>query len=346
MIKLAFTGSAAYNINGITIHSALNLTVNSSRKDHIEITHELEKRWKSISLIIIDEISISPGYLIERLNKVLQAIHKNKLHFGGVHVIFFGDFFQHVAIADKIYDSEIWKSLNGSIILEEQMRARSDTEFVTLLKSIRNRNVEKEDYDSLRINLLSNQPIDYLSDEWFDAPYITTRKETNYKINNIKCLHYSMKNNAKIHVISAHDTCGELPLKSIALQNYVKKKHSWSTSSNKLQRVLRVCVGSRITLSENIKDLSKYGLTNGCNGTVFAIVSDHLHSKYVIHDNDANTTYYTKPPIILFKPDKLDERHLNFKYENIEERGIFPIFPKVELFTALFKQSELQKTCN
>jgi len=339
LMKMSFTGTAAYNIGGVTIHSALNATIamKFSKSDKIGDQTLLYRKWKDIKLIIIDEVSFCPGKLVTELDRILRIIHKSTKPYGGIHILFFGDFYQHVSIAEKIYDNDLWKTLNGSIILTEQMRAREDPQYIQFLQAVRERNVTDEDIEYLTENMLYKQPVDFLSDEWFNAPFLSTRKGLVAEINNVKCHQYALKYNAIRHVISSCDLVSGQRVSQPGLRKYLIKEYSELSTRCKLQRVLQVCIGSSITLTSNILHLSQYGLTNGSRGTVYAISSDHLSANSIVYDEDSNSIFYTRPPVIFFKPDYLDPRLEQFKYNDVTEPGVFPIHPIKHVMNVKFK---------
>ncbi|KAH3721305.1 hypothetical protein DPMN_064225 [Dreissena polymorpha] len=64
VLLLAPTGTAAHNINGITVHSALKLPINQHSKSSEytpqsqEKLHELQTKYNGLTTVITDEISL------------------------------------------------------------------------------------------------------------------------------------------------------------------------------------------------------------------------------------------------------------------------------------------------
>ena len=60
ILLMAYTGKAAYNIGGITIHSALHLPIVT--KTHTSLSSEklntLSEQYKNLSLVVFDEVSL------------------------------------------------------------------------------------------------------------------------------------------------------------------------------------------------------------------------------------------------------------------------------------------------
>lgn len=112
------TGTAARNINGKTIHSALCLPVQHGRQPKYlqlsgKMLDRLRKTFKCIHTIIIDEISMVSSVMLHHIHLRLCAIKGNNEKFGGLNIITVGDFFQLKPVRGKFVfeDFELWKSV-------------------------------------------------------------------------------------------------------------------------------------------------------------------------------------------------------------------------------------------
>ena len=84
--------------------------------------------------MIIDEVSMLYSTVIEHLHPQLAKVKANpEINFGGVNIIFIGDFLQLPAVLnpDLYVNSNglghrLWRSLNGVVILTQQMRQARD----------------------------------------------------------------------------------------------------------------------------------------------------------------------------------------------------------------------------
>ena len=135
----ATTGSAAALFAGTTIHSASWLNRKSV------ISDEECKLWEHVRMLIIDEISYFSDKDLNKLNLKLQRIKGvYDKPFGGVSIVFAGDFHQCIAIGvskseGQLYStqgkaSKLWsKVLNVAIILENTHRFQKDPEYGELL---------------------------------------------------------------------------------------------------------------------------------------------------------------------------------------------------------------------
>lgn len=103
----ASTGSAAVLVEGSTFHSFVGIGTKTLLDFPLKtilrmMRDECKERWKTIELLIVDEISmVSPDFL-ETVDVIAKAIReKPNLPFGGVQMVFIGDFYQLAPIPRK-----------------------------------------------------------------------------------------------------------------------------------------------------------------------------------------------------------------------------------------------------
>lgn len=129
----ASTGIAAYNINGITLHSFAGIGIgNADAKKlilKIKKSEKKSKNWKNVKILIIDEISMIHGNLLDKLNVIAKHFKKSDLPFGGIQLIFCGDFYQLPPVnkKEKGYNSHHTR-LNKYYYRERQSQNQSQTE--------------------------------------------------------------------------------------------------------------------------------------------------------------------------------------------------------------------------
>jgi ATP-dependent DNA helicase PIF1 len=145
----SLTGSSALLIGGTTIHSFSGIGV--SKLDDNRIIETISKRkyiknrWKELKTLIIDEISMITPRTFRLLNKLAQFIRKNNLPFGGIQMIFSGDFCQLSPILeqhllhtmDYCFETPEWKEANIYTVYFKQIHRQSDLEFIDTLQKIR-----------------------------------------------------------------------------------------------------------------------------------------------------------------------------------------------------------------
>ena len=178
VLKLAPTGVAALNINGVTIHSAFGYgnLLESSHNDLIEngikLSHNKKQLLKKVSTIIIDEASMLRSDVFEKMDLILRIINKIDKPFGNKQIILIGDIFQlpPVVKQDEIefikkayggiffYEASIYKEANFKFIeLKDNHRQNQDSKFRDVLNHIRVGKVNDNDIKILNSRLVTNE---------------------------------------------------------------------------------------------------------------------------------------------------------------------------------------------
>ena len=148
---LAPTGVAAVNIGGQTIHRFLSLRpVIKTLSDYIRFASKYSKiNWKSLQVIIIDEISMVQPSLFKLFNQIAQFHRNSNLPFGGIQVILLGDFYQLNPIIDKsdvdddgkicefVFETKLWLDLKLNIHILSKIMRQDNTEFIEALNDLR-----------------------------------------------------------------------------------------------------------------------------------------------------------------------------------------------------------------
>ncbi len=140
------TGISAMNISGITIHSWSGIEDGSKSVDYyIEKirTNPAKKKaynhWKNCKVLIIDEISMMSGELLDKLNILGQRLRNNKTPFGGIKLVLFCDFLQLPPVKSDIFcfDAICWKRLYLKMVHLNEIMRQKNVEFQNILNKIR-----------------------------------------------------------------------------------------------------------------------------------------------------------------------------------------------------------------
>lgn len=105
----ASTGIAATHLNGMTIHAWSGIGV----KDRMSISHlqnlmkkkYMRDKMYEVQVLIIDEISMLHKRQLDMVDEVLQFFKQNNWPFGGVQIVFSGDFFQLPPVGNQMETS-------------------------------------------------------------------------------------------------------------------------------------------------------------------------------------------------------------------------------------------------
>lgn len=155
----ALTGCAAVLLEckARTIHSWAGIGIGSGDIENIikkVMRNKVAKNaWLSVNILIIDEVSMMSKKLFEVLNSVAQKIRKNGSPFGGMQVIFSGDFYQLPPVGNKddistsefCFQSELWFNMfkiPNHIQLKTIFR-QSDPVYQKILNQIREGCIKK-----------------------------------------------------------------------------------------------------------------------------------------------------------------------------------------------------------
>jgi hypothetical protein len=170
---LAYTGRAAYNASGTTIHSALLMPFNKSHflplgKDMLDT---LSKLYQELQLVFIDEASlIGSRFLFGIDNRLRNIKHTQTKYFGNIDVVFCGDFYQAQPIQDSLifekptmdmqtvtYD--FWKDNVMCYELQTTMR-QTNEKFIAILNRMRTNSQTSNDLTYINMNCMRPAPND------------------------------------------------------------------------------------------------------------------------------------------------------------------------------------------
>lgn len=165
-VVTAPTAVAAINAGGVTIHSFFQIPpgplpppqeTNIPEFSAKSFSSEKSKLFKTLELLIIDEISMVRADTIDYINRSLQFIRGNDEPFGGVQLLMTGDLYQLPPVFQKdwhllarhyqspyFFDSiSLRQSLLTTFELEKVYR-QNDPEFIDILAGVRSGNISPE----------------------------------------------------------------------------------------------------------------------------------------------------------------------------------------------------------
>ncbi|CAF1490868.1 unnamed protein product [Rotaria sordida] len=298
MRKLAPTGIAAAEIDGMTIHSFLGEQHNSRKPHTIKAgDSKLEKAWRLVEYLIIDEMSMVGLTLLAKLNRIISAAkHVDpQIPFGGVNVIIFGDYLQYRPVYDVplhtdfslssrkkssklLTEKEIQQRVARSLILQtncvvkltQQMRTE-DLQYLQLLERLRQGQCTYNDYELLLTRDAGRPSVGSLKEHpWNKAPILVFRNEVRTQLNYKAAVHNGKQLNHSLMVCVAQDTCKG---RTIEDQTLIKKLLELPDSKIEyLAGLLPFVPGMPVVLTQNIA--IELGLINGMSGIFRQLVYD------------------------------------------------------------------------
>lgn len=171
----ALTGCAAnlLNCNARTVHSWAGIGIANGPNDEIAAKVRgsmfAKKAWLTTKVLIIDEVSMMSKKLFDLLDIIGRTVRRGGfgLPFGGIQVIFLGDFFQLPPVggefedSDKFcFESERWSktfALENHIVFDAVFRQKDDLEYIKILSQIRRGVVKRSSYNKL-LEMLNAYP--------------------------------------------------------------------------------------------------------------------------------------------------------------------------------------------
>jgi len=208
LMLTATTGSAASHISAVTLHSATGIMIEDCDSPKSRTAANNDRRiaeWAGRRYLSVDEISMLDRSTMVKLDKQLKIITGNSsVYFGGMNIIFFGDFLQFPAVSHmdlyvaqpKLhpFGHDLWRSLNAVVILEKQMRQLDDPCWAALLHRLRLRQPVTDDIDLLHSRVGAPLPPSATT----NCPTITRRHTVRKAINNLKLVQASEQSGVPI----------------------------------------------------------------------------------------------------------------------------------------------------
>lgn len=103
--------------------------------------YKKKEAWLKCEILIVDEVSMLSSEIFELLDGIGKKIRKNKKPFGGIQLIFSGDFHQlpPISYTKFCFDIPLWKEcFKNEIIFTHNFRQSEDDDYKNILSEIRN----------------------------------------------------------------------------------------------------------------------------------------------------------------------------------------------------------------
>lgn len=160
----ASTGIAATHIGGMTIHSwtgiGIKKVLSEMDLDKLSQNERLVRRAEKTPILIIDEISMLDAQTLTAVDQACKALKSNDAPFGGMQIVFVGDFFQlppivrdnnsfgggsddgsigrqSATLKHFAFYSQSWKEADPVVCYLSEQHRHVDQELTSLLNSLR-----------------------------------------------------------------------------------------------------------------------------------------------------------------------------------------------------------------
>ncbi|CAF4028446.1 unnamed protein product [Rotaria magnacalcarata] len=317
--SVAPSSAAAVGIDGLTIQSMLH-EGRSKPSNNCTLTQTdisaMEIEWRNIDYCLIDEISMVGCYMLARLHRITIAKHTEPTTpFGGINMIFLGDFVQYPPVLDRPLYSNIvltndtlantligralWLQVNKVFFLTEQMRNK-DPLFMAMQARLRIGQCTDDDYDMLCKRVVSpdNDAKSLRESPWNVAPILVFRNEVRTNINNYCVFDETIKYNQLPTVVLANDRVQNHDIDNIDLRRFLLSLPDNKTEG--LPGYLPIVINMPVLITHNIA--TELHISNGSIGRLVRLVYDNDDENSNSNNNNIrdakfpiNTKYIQKP---------------------------------------------------
>jgi len=305
----ALTGCAAVLLEckAKTIHSWAGIGIANGPTQPI-INRILKNRnakanWKAIDILIIDEVSMMSQKIFELLDAIGKACRKNSRPFGGIQVIFAGDFYQLPPIGNKdeietanfCFESILWLQtfpLANHIQLLYIFR-QNDPIYQSILNQVREGRLKRSSNDLLIKHAAREIPS--------ELPMRPTKLyPTRHKveaINNVEMM--KLKGDEHRYEIKYHTDLEMTAQDRITRLGYTKEQiHTelmYLQGNIMCDEVVKLKVGSQVMCIANIELSNGDLLCNGAQGVVMGLTVQGMPTVRFNNGYQMNMAYHVWP---------------------------------------------------
>lgn len=169
----ALTGCAAVLLSGCnakTVHSWAGIGIaNKPIDDYLRLIRKHSRllvTWRKTQILIIDEVSMMSAHLFEMLNTIAKEIRNDARPFGGMQVIFSGDFYQLPPVGNPenplttmmCFQSTEWWNVFPKVnnIELKHIYRQKDEVYQSILNDIRCGKLRKKNYQILSQRVIND----------------------------------------------------------------------------------------------------------------------------------------------------------------------------------------------
>ena len=291
------TGISALNVGGQTLHSWSYIGIANRSVESVVsgiMANPIRKRrLTECEIVAIDEISMLDDFTLDYINAVLKKVRNNKMPFGGIQVLIFGDFFQLPPVKMKqngreyCFRSATWQELELYPIVLTEVKRQTDAAMAEALNHFRTGDIREEDVQLLQSR--EAPPSEKLPDDILqifganrDADALNQRKLYDLETESVffhaedEFYRYQRDGRRETIRITRDGTDG--------LSTEERKIWEDFDRDCKAPSVLELRLGCRVMLLINID--VRGGLVNGTCGTVTKLSASHIE---VLFDGQATS---------------------------------------------------------
>ena len=291
----ALTGCAAILLEckATTLHMFSG--IGFANKKNEDIIYELFttkkyklKNWRNLEILIIDEVSMMSLKILLLLDLISKKFYKNANPFGGLQVIFTGDFYQLSPVCNSLlekeeamfcFEHELWNQLfpkENQIVLKTIFRQKDET-LLKILKYIRKGQITPATRQALETRIFNTQELNLIKKDkilTILSPIKRDVEQINLKeyLKLDKSLeeHTYVLDYIDLHVKYDDDETEKKNLFTLLLKSNEQLKKDYDFLANNIlaEKCLKLKLGTHVMCIANINLSGELQIANGSQGII------------------------------------------------------------------------------
>jgi ATP-dependent DNA helicase PIF1 len=281
----AMTGCAAVllDCNAKTLHSwsGIKLAKGESSKIVASVLRNsiVVNMWRRTSILVLDEVSMLSRRIFEILDTIGKSARRNQRPFGGIQLIFCGDFYQLPPIPDEYpaefcFESPLWKTTfkpENCIELTTIFR-QNDPTYINILMEVRRGEISEENAKILSTRVKAEIT---LKDGCVPTKLFPVRHKVesvnNYMFSRLENEEYEYEYISKTDCVTYMDNNSPISLEDIELGKFLTPDEKETEikmllTQSLINNTLNLKVGAAVMCTANL-DLDA-GICNGSQGVI------------------------------------------------------------------------------
>ena len=233
------------------------------------------KRWKQLDILILDEVSMLSLKYFETLDMIGKTIRKNQSPFGGIQLVFSGDFHQLPPVGSYsdpdtskfCFESPLWATTFKDVIILKHIFRQTDPVFSKILRQIRRGGITKKSHDILHKRIMNKEnKLELSYGKQLNPPLILPLKKS---VSNINTMNMEKLTSPlltyKYKIIYTNDYIQ--PNKKLVDYEMDQLKRSMNAELS-----LQLKIGARVMCIANIDMEGSQKIVNGSQGIIIDII--------------------------------------------------------------------------
>jgi len=235
-----------------------------------------KKNWLEVDILIIDEVSMMSYKLLSILDGISKMIRKNNKPFGGIQIIFSGDFYQLPPVGNIndiestkfCFENPLWEDIFDKEFYLDKIFRQTDDMYINILNEIREGRLTKLGFTKLQERLIKTKEYNEIK----PTKLLPRRFDVNL-INNNEMKNLS--NDENIFILTSFNNI-EKKKKNTISDSQINLELDILKKSIMVDEKLILKKGAQVMCIINIDTQSNYPIINGSCGIIVDFDRDNL----------------------------------------------------------------------